>query len=71
MKLYGLVKDLIPLEAEMEMLTDLDGLYIESRYPGELGLLPNSKPTRADAQEFYDCAKSVYEQVKRILDPGR
>jgi HEPN domain-containing protein len=71
LKLYGLVKELIPLEADMEILTDLDDLYIESRYPGELGLLPDGKPTRADAQQFYDCAKNVYEQVKRILDSGR
>jgi HEPN domain-containing protein len=59
LKLYGLVKELIPLEADTEILTDLDDLYIEARYPGELGLLPNGKPTRADAQEFYDCAKSL------------
>ena len=71
LKLYGLVKGLLPLEVDTEILTDLDDLYIEARYPGELGLLPNGKPTRADAQEFYDCAKSVYGQVKRMLDPGR
>ena len=46
LKLYGLVKELIPLEADTEILTDLDDLYIEARYPGELGLLPNGKPTR-------------------------
>jgi len=71
LKLYGLVRDLLPLEADTEILTDLDDLYIEARYPGELGLLPNGKPTRADAQEFYDCAKSVYERVKQTLSPGR
>ncbi|MCL5279693.1 MAG: HEPN domain-containing protein [Planctomycetes bacterium] len=68
LKLYGLVRQLIPLDADVEILTDLDDLYIESRYPGELGLLPDGKPTRAEAQQFYDCAKSVYEQVKRSLD---
>jgi len=71
LKLYGLVKELIPLEVDREILTDLDDLYIESRYPGELGLLPNGKPTLVDAQQFYDFAKSVYEQVKRVLAPGR
>ena len=71
LKLYGLVRELIPLKADMEILTDLDGLYIESRYPGELGLLPNGKPTLADAQQFYNFAQSVYEQVKRMLDPNR
>jgi HEPN domain-containing protein len=71
LKPYGLIGELIPLEIDMEILTDLDGLYIESRYPGELGLLPNGKPTRPEAQQFYDCAKSVYEQVKRSLNAGQ
>ena len=71
LKLYGLVRELIPIKADMEILTDLDGLYIESRYPGELGLLPNGKPTLADAQEFYNFAQNVYEQVKRMLEPNR
>ncbi len=71
MKPYGLVRELIPLDTDVEILTDLDDLYIESRYPGELGLLPDGKPTRAEAQQFYDCAKSVYEQVKRSLDAGQ
>ena len=71
LKLYGLIRELIPLKADMEILTDLDGLYIESRYPGELGLLPNGKPTLADAQQFYNFAQSIYEQVKRMLDPNR
>ncbi len=40
-------------------------------YPGELGLLPDGKPTHADAQEFYACAKSVYEQTMHALNPSR
>jgi len=71
LKLYGLVRDLAPLEADVEVLTDLDGLYIESRYPGESGLLPNGKPTLADAQQFLDCAKSIHEQVGRMLQSTR
>jgi HEPN domain-containing protein len=71
LKLYGLVRALAPLDADVEVLTDLDGLYIESRYPGESGLLPNGKPTLADAQQFQDCARDLYEQVKRLLDANR
>lgn len=71
LKLYGQVADLARLDVDAQILTDLDGLYVESRYPGELGLLPNGKPTRADAEQFYHCAQNVYEQVKRILDPSR
>lgn len=70
MKLYGLVRNLAPLNAAVQVLTDLDGLYIESRGPGELGLLPNGKPTLADAQQFYGHARRIYEQVKRVFEPG-
>ena len=67
LKLYGMIKELIPLEVELDILTDLDDLYIEARYPGELGLLPNGKPALADAKQFYDFAKSIYEQIERLL----
>ncbi|MBN2316501.1 MAG: HEPN domain-containing protein [Sedimentisphaerales bacterium] len=67
LKLYGLTKELIPFEVDTEILTDLDGLYVESRYPGELGLLPNGKPTLADAQQFYAFAQNVYRQIERML----
>jgi len=70
LKLYGLVRDLIPLEVDRDILTDLDDLYIESRYPGELGLLPNGKPTREDAQRFHRFAQSLYEQIRQMLEAG-
>jgi HEPN domain-containing protein len=70
LRLYGLVKDLISMDVDMGVLTDLDDLYIESRYPGELGLLPTGKPTLADAREFLEIAKSIYGQIGRELAGG-
>jgi len=70
LRLYGLVKDLISMEVDMGVLTDLDDLYIEARYPGELGLLPSGKPTLADAREFFETAKSIYGQTGRKLTSG-
>lgn len=70
LKLYGLVRDLISLEVDSEMLTDLDNLYIESRYPGELGLLPNGKPTGEDAQRFHRFAQSLHDRIKGTLQAG-
>ena len=67
---YYQIPNSTPLNVDVQILTDLDGLYIESRYPGEFGLLPNGKPTLADAQQFYDCARDIYEQMKRILEPN-
>ena len=67
LRLYGLVRESIPLNIDIGVLTDLDDLYIESRYPGELGLLPAGKPTLADVQEFFEVAKSIYDQMGREL----
>lgn len=67
LRLCALTRDLISVEVDLDVMTDLDDLYIESRYPGELGLLPAGRPTLADVQEFYEVAKSVYNQVKHAL----
>ena len=47
--------------------TSLDSLYIEARYPGELGLLPDGRPTIDDARRFYEYAKWVFETVSGKL----
>jgi len=70
LKLYGLVRKHVPFEIDPEILTDLDDLYIESRYPGALGLLPNGRPTREDAERFYRFAKDLYQQIGRMLEAG-
>jgi HEPN domain-containing protein len=61
----------IPFEVDRGILTDLDDLYIESRYPGALGLLPNGRPTREDAERFYRFAQNLYQQIGRTLEAGR
>lgn len=60
--------DLSPFEHSEDYLHMLDELYIDSRYPGDFGLLPNGKPNLEDAQEFYRFAKRVYAMVENTLD---
>jgi len=60
--------DLSGFDHAEDYLHLLDELYIESRYPGDFGLLPNGKPTLEDAQEFYHFAKSVYSNVQNALN---
>lgn len=67
LKLYGLVKHELPVDFEIDMLTDLDDLYIESRYPGELGLLPHGKPIPDEASEFFEFAQYLFDIVKNHL----
>jgi hypothetical protein len=44
----------------------LDQLYIDARYPGELGLLPHGKPTIVESQKFYLLAKQVYDTAYNV-----
>jgi HEPN domain-containing protein len=63
-KLSKILKHKIVIE-NTELLTKLDELYIGSRYPGDMGLLPNGKPTLEDAQEFYDFALDMESKLNK------
>lgn len=55
------------IDTEMELLEDLDKLYIDSRYPGDFGLLPNGKPTVDEANKFYELSLLIYKAVSVAL----
>ena len=67
-RLFGMIKDIVELEIDTYILVDLDDLYIESRYPGDLGLLPNGKPGKEDAVEFYNFARKIFDDIQKHLD---
>ena len=66
-KLFNECKNKIDL-TNNQIVNKLDKLYIDSRYPGDMGLLPYGKPTLEDAKEFYNFALEVFEEVCNILD---
>lgn len=45
----------------------LNKLYLDSRYPGDLGLLPNGKPSIEVAKGFQELAKEIYERIKTFI----
>lgn len=67
-KLFDLCSTFINIHFDDDLVIALDSLYIESRYPGEFGLLPEGKPTRKQAQVFYDFALKVYLTIKNELE---
>jgi len=66
------LKDIVSLMSKFDFDEDildlLNKLYIDSRYPGELGLLPEGKPTSDDAKIFFEFARKVYREVKYFLE---
>lgn len=67
LKLQELIKDKLDINND-DLLDTLNELYIDSRYPGELGLLPYGKPTINDANKFYSFAKNIFSKACKILN---
>lgn len=72
-KIHSLVrlKKLLPFQIDRldtTLLERLDELYIDSRYPGDMGLLPYGKPTSEDAQQFFDFAQSIFNNICMALN---
>ena len=67
-KLYGEVKKIKEFEFDEDVLDILSRVYIEARYPSELGLLPSGKPTIEETNKFYEFAKYVYTEIKKYLE---
>lgn len=63
LKLYELASAHTKIECDLERLQEINDIYIDARYPGEFGLLPNGKPTLDDANTFYQFALHFYETI--------
>lgn len=66
-KLFEDAKKHLNFSIDDKLVEKLDKLYIDARYPGYQGLLPNGKPTLKDAQDFIIFAKTVFEKIETIL----
>ena len=51
-------------DSETILLSVLNEVYIDSRYPGEMGLLPNGKPTFSEAESFIQICDSILNRLK-------
>jgi HEPN domain-containing protein len=49
------------------VISELDRLYIDARYPGDLGLMPYGKPTLEEAKIYYLEALMIKEQTEAFL----
>lgn len=49
------------------ILAELDTVYIEARYPGDLGLMPHGKPDCYEAEVYRQEAIKIKKQVETFL----
>ena len=67
--LYGTIKETIDLELNEDLLSTVNDIYTESRYPGEIGLLDDGTiPTIEQAHQFFSFAKEIETKIKNELN---
>ena len=60
-------EEVIPFSVNELIISELDRLYIDARYPGDLGLMPYGKPTLKEAKIYYHEALKIKEQTEVFL----
>ncbi len=66
-RLYELIPNHLNLHLDLDMLQTISDLYIETRYPGEFGLMPNGKPTLDDVRNLYEFSKKTHKDIADII----
>jgi HEPN domain-containing protein len=51
-------------DSEINLLSIINEVYIDSRYPGDLGLLPHGKPTLPEIETFIQLCDSLFNRLK-------
>lgn len=68
-KLYGLIEECgIKLLINEDVLDQVNDVYIETRDPSDLGLIPEGIPKVETINIFYNLSGSIYKQVSSILN---
>lgn len=65
--LYERIRHLVPSELDITILKVLDELYVDSRYPGTLGLLPDGKPSIEEAKSYNNYSINICDSIRKYL----
>lgn len=59
--------DIQLIETDIILLGIINEVYIDARYPGDLGLLPHGKPTITEANSFIEFSELIFNRMKKLL----
>lgn len=51
-------------EPETILLATINEVYIDARYPGDMGLMPSGKPTTAEAENFIRFCETLFNRLR-------
>jgi HEPN domain-containing protein len=61
------ISSIYQFDFDEDKLGLLNKLYLDSRYPGDLGLLPNGKPSTEVAIGLQELAKEIYKRINTFI----
>ncbi|MEA2042030.1 MAG: HEPN domain-containing protein [Bacteroidota bacterium] len=67
LKLYKTVNPLVNFDIKLDKLELLDDIYTSSRYPGDIGLMPDGEPTMKQAIEMHEYAQQIYDNTIKMF----
>jgi len=67
-KLNNMVKEVKDLGIDENKLVIVNEVYSETRYPGNIGLLPDGLPTNEQAHEFVEYAREIKGIIFKVLN---
>jgi len=67
-RLNGMINEVEHLGIDEKKLIVLNEVYIDSRYPGDLGLMPDGIPTEEQTGEFIEYVKEVKTIVMKHIN---
>ena len=67
-RLHALAETFLIESINLSELDMLDDVYVNSRYPVDLGITPTGKPTLSESTELYEIAQKIFGILSRIID---
>lgn len=54
-------------EQEVDLIAIINEVYIDARYPGDMGLLPHGKPTKTEVKDFIEFCEFLFRKINDQL----
>jgi HEPN domain-containing protein len=67
-RLNELVQGCFAVQCDGDVLGELSTVYLEARYPSDLGLLPHGRPLPSDIARYWQAVKAIYDEISCFLE---
>ena len=67
LRLYDTISKYIDFEIDESLLEKTDAVYTQTRYPSDVGMLPEGKPSLTAAKELYEFAEYIYNNTMKLM----